>query len=245
MKRHLLLGVGLMVGLALLALRVAAQEGATEASQTNLTSKLSASDRNRRQTASRQLGSVKVHAGRAAVMYPDRLELFKLSPGESVDGQGNFVAGERKHSPDELEPVVILWFSRAFSIKAQKTAPNLLICTAAWAAKSNSPGPDDFCGIVAYTGQTLFTFPIKQVAPSRILFPIGISSDGKYAEVYVGSLVDSEDGPAPGKPREILAWGYPDKLTKLDGPWKRGAPADGFSALEQMRIGFMERSKKR
>lgn len=239
MRKQIFLAGVVAVGVvvALLPSRACAQQGEP--------SKLSAADKKRRDTASRRLGTVKVHEGRAAVVYPDRLELVDLAPGEAVDGQGNFVKGEQKRTPVQVEPRSIMWFSRSFTAKTQDGSPNLLVCTAAWTKKHGGTGADDFCGIVSFAGQIVYTFPVKQNPPNQILFPLGISQSGKYAEVYVGRLLEGEDGRTPGAPLEILIWEYPNQLRKLDGSWKKGEPKDRHAAYEEVRTGFWKRAKDR
>src|SRR5581483_637246 len=97
---------------------------------------------------------------------------------------------------------------------------------------------DEFCGVLSDSGDVKYRFPIKQHVPDKILHPLAITADGSYAEVYIGQMVEGEDGTSPGAPREILAWPAPAKLTEFSGPWKNGEPKEPAVAFDELLRGF-------
>lgn len=120
-----------------------------------------------------------------------------------------------------------------------------MLCAAAYLPKVQQSGLGDFCGIVSIEGEVIYKFPITQRVPDTLLSPLAFSEDGTYAEVYVGRLVPTEDNPSVGEPREVLAWRYPNKLTRFPGPWKDKAPKNGAQAFDDLIQGFKVRKNQR
>ena len=203
--------------------------------------KPSKTDLDRRSKSASRLGRIARHGDRAVALYPDRLEFFGLTPKEGIDNQGNFTRGNEKRAPKVVEPEKLMWFSRPFNM--QEAGGNFLVCTAGWLPKTSGPGPSDFCGIVTAEGTVVYRFPFQQKSPTSILMPLAISEDGKYAEVWVGRIVQGEDGAAPGAPREVLAWRHPDRLSRFAGPWKSGEPDSPALSFDSLLQGFKERKK--
>lgn len=76
---------------------------------------------------------------------------------------------------------------------------------------------DDFCGIISHSGKIIYRFNFKQRKPDRLLEPLGIANDGKYAAVVVKDIKQAA--------REVLIWEYPQTVRRVK------AAGDGIDAL--------------
>lgn len=84
----------------------------------------------------------------------------------------------------------------------------------------------DFCGIVGFDGNIVYKFPFSQMMPNKLLEPLKLSADGKWAAVMVGekkTYMEGENGFSIGYPSEVLVWEAPDKFKKIPA---REAPAE-------------------
>jgi hypothetical protein len=167
---------------------------------------------------------------------------------------------------DQLTPHKTLTFKRRFqalprNVLKQPKA-HLLICSIAresWytartpdenqmiAAKGYSDGAmpwintrgqyDDFCGVIAQTGEILFRFPSTQKAPDRLFEPLDTSEDGRAA-VLLGKITRgaTDDGAYErvGQYREIFLWEKSSGLRRI-----KVQPA--MDDLETLRVRFIER----
>lgn len=168
----------------------------------------------------KQPGAVRAIKKRnALISFNNRFEWHVLPPGVEYDpNSGRLVRGTVPVSAMEFIPDKILWTERGGG--AVSTQDRSLICGR------------NFCGIDDLDDGVLFEFPIDQSKANSVAGIIGLNGDGTYAEVFVGSMVEGEDGDVPGNPREILAWRFPNEFKRLPIPTD-GSVVDTFRFREK------------
>ena len=176
----------------------------------------------------------------AVVVFKDRVEFYRL-PKETHLGKVGLTDGVRSVSLFEFKPLKVMRFATLFDVRSEG---NTLICTHPTLPRTSTQGIADFCGIASPEGEVLFKFPYEQHMPYDMLEIIGISKDGRYAEVFVGRLLpDLNDRRVQiVQPREILAWRYPNSLDRFDGPWSNGEPREKQKAMDALLKGFPARA---
>jgi hypothetical protein len=214
----------------------------TFAQQSGQEARVTKQDLERRKLDKSRMGLVALDGRRAAAFFEDRVEFFSLAP-EISTGAGGFSIGQKTVAPSALEPTKILWLTYRIQLLSHKTSKYFLVCSNISLPKLQSVGLGDFCGIISIDGQVVFKFPVKQHVPDRMLQVLAVNNDGTYAEVFVGKLVPDEDGPVIAAPREILAWRYPNKLTRFPGPWANGEPKEPAKAFDDLLQGFKNRKR--
>lgn len=177
---------------------------------------------------------------------PQATALKKLHDAESEIAVVLAGGNEQPISKDALTVKKTLSFKRRFRLK---TAENrLLVCSYLLMGYTentreeghiirakgfpryypwvNSAGQfDDFCGIVTFEGDEVYRFPFTQRLPDKLLEPLKIAPDGKWAAVMVGerkTYMEGEQGYSVGYPSEVLIWEAPDRLKRI--PAKEAPP---------------------
>lgn len=185
----------------------------------------------------------------ARVIKGKRLALFK--DGQLID-------------PNKLKPKKTITFKRSFSLPVERSPVeyrNLLVCTSALASSYSPMSSDEeknmqalgeagkvwvnesgtldhFCGIISLTGNVIYEFAIHENPPTRVVAPVGISADGKRAAVMVGEKVPGQDGVGfyIGRPKEILIWEFPDKLSTKKIPYPATTDEDAKRQFYQGKL---------
>lgn len=238
MKRTRMLGISALAILSLF--------GVVPKADSQQVRKATKADLDKRKTsAKKQPGYiVGVRDGSVIALFKDRIEFIPLPSGTSFDpGSGFLKRNSQTLRPIHLEPAKIMAFDYSFDV--QHAGDHMLVCSNITRPKIQNAGTGDFCGIITLAGEIVYRFPVAQRSPDRLLRVLGINGDGTYAEVFIGRLTPGEDGADINEPREILAWRYPNKLTRFPGPWKDGAPQEPAKASAELIHGFGEREKKR
>lgn len=79
-------------------------------------------------------------------------------------------------------------------------------------------GYSQFCGVVSILGEIVFKFRFKQAFPGRLIRPITMSEDGRYAAIMIGERVFPRgietERPFIGRPSEVWTWEYPKTVKK-------------------------------
>lgn len=71
-----------------------------------------------------------------------------------------------------------------------------------------------FCGLISTAGEIVYQFPFTSSVPNNVMAPLKMTPDGTWAAVMIGQVVEGEDIPGIGKPREVWIWRAPNKLEK-------------------------------
>lgn len=230
--------------LAISALAILSLFGVVPKADSQQVRKATKPDLDKRKTsAKKQPGYiVGVRDGSVLARFNDRIEFIPLPPGTTFDsGSGFLKRNSETLRPIHLEPAKIMAFDYSFDV--QHAGDHMLVCSNITRPKIQNAGTGDFCGIISLTGDIVYRFPVAQRSPDRLLRVLGINGDGTYAEVFIGRLLPGEDGADIDAPREILAWRYPNKLTRFPGPWKDGMPKEPAKAFSELLGGFGERAK--
>lgn len=198
------------------------------------------------------------HGRNVVARHQYKLVFYALPPEaeyqKNKENRLRVFRGGKEIDPATLTPTKVMSFRHTFEIRPNEdeVRTNLLVCTnllvdtydamddeeaAMIAAKgrqrfipwTNPAAPmDQFCGVVSVAGDVIYTFPITQKIPSLLVYPLGISADGKRAGIMIGEKLSSEgedgESAAVGKPRQVWVWEHPAKLKKI--PVKNQALTD-------------------
>lgn len=241
--KHLLLAAGLAVSVAGAGRAVAAgAEGQNKKTGNSepIVSPVTKKDLELRTQSKARSGTVLIQDDAMASFFENRIEFSVRPPDVSMSPRGLIRSG-KPVDPREIQPKSILWFQRRFNLLSYNSSEFALVCTNQSLPKIGSRGMDDFCGIISVEGKIIYQFPVRQHSPDKLLRPLAISEDGKYAEVWIGKLVSGEDHPVISEPREVLTWRYPNHLSRFAGPWENGRPKEPYKAFDDLLQGFKVR----